>query len=77
MTHPRDIPPGCPEAQGIIIPKLGLTRKDVAAELGVSPGTVDRLWREGAIPPPWINNGQTVRWHYMDLLERRKPRMRR
>lgn len=38
------------------VPRLGLSRTEVALSIGVSPGSVDKMVEEGVLPQPRI-------WH--------------
>lgn len=38
------------------VPRLSLNRSEVAMALGIAPGTVDEMVKEGMLPPP-------RRWH--------------
>lgn len=38
------------------VPRLGLSRQEVALAIGVSPTTVDVMVKEGVLPPPRV-------WH--------------
>ena len=38
------------------VPRLGFTRTELAASIGISPNSVDAMVREGFLPPPRL-------WH--------------
>lgn len=50
----------------IVMPRL-LRRERAAAYLDVSPGTFDRLVREGKLPPPKRLDDQIKGWDTRDL----------
>ncbi|WP_035713511.1 helix-turn-helix transcriptional regulator [Azorhizobium doebereinerae] len=57
--HRRDVLPGS-------LPPRGLSRVEAAAYIGVSPGLLDEMIRDGRMPPPKRMNTRTV-WDRYEL----------
>lgn len=44
-----------------------VSRKTAAALMEISPDTFDQWVRSGYMPPPHIDRGQIMRWHWPSL----------